>query len=130
MPPPASSRRSSRADPVFEAFFAFLGHQMTTQPARTTPFSAGPSVVLSRGAALRTGRRRRGSNALPLLDQSIQNAPLMTVPDGLAVADHEHPHLMIGVLDVVGHAHMTHAELVQPMEWRMQGGPILEWGLG
>lgn len=28
------------ADPVFEAFFAFLDHQMTTQPARITPFSA------------------------------------------------------------------------------------------
>jgi len=89
-----------------------------------------PNVVLSRGAALRTGRRRRGSNVLPLLVQSIQDAPLMTVPDGFPVADHEHPHLMRGVLDVVGDAHMTHAELVQPMEWRMQGGPILEWSLG
>jgi len=67
---------------------------------------------------------------LSLLGQSIQDAPLLTVPDGFTVADHEHPHLMRCVFDVVGDAHMTNAELVQPMEWRMQGGPICEWGLG
>ena len=71
-----------------------------------------PNVVLSRGAPRRTGGRRRGSNVLPFLVQPIQNAPLTTVPDGFPVADHEHPHLMRDVLDVVGDAHMTHAELV------------------
>jgi hypothetical protein len=38
--------------------------------------------------------------------QTGKDLPLMTIPDYATVRYHEHPHLTIGVLNMVRHAHV------------------------